>query len=151
MATLNILDRSFDLPRYKLGSMIKAAPFIDAQKSREEAIGKREAALVSQGVPVSKPGETRTMVELFEGISDTVAVLHIGVSKIDPSVTLDAMLEDVDNTVEAYTALTSVMKAVLGNSGLKSGEAPAPSAQAEAEAASNSSSAPSSMSSSQPE
>jgi hypothetical protein len=147
-AVVTLLGRDWEIAPYKLGSMIKAAEFVDSAKARNEKVAERLGIYIT---PDDTEPEIRskalqiaagtTLAEMMATMQDAVAILHIGISKIDPSVTVEAMLDDIDNTPQAFANIMVGMNAVLGQSGMKLGEATAPAPQAEVPGASGESSA----------
>ena len=124
MARLEIGGRAFDIAPYKLGALRRAAPAIDRIN---------EAA-----------GSLVTIEGMIRSTADIVEVLSIGLQKIDPTLTPEALEEMVG--FDDLPALRDAFVAVLRESGMRgAGEAQAP-APADAEGASTNSSAPSSMS-----
>jgi len=130
MAKIAIGAREWELAPYKLGAMIAAAPFIDAQKGRQAEISARAGLLAtdSEAEKAAKLTAATTMVEMMQNIADAVRVLHVGIVRQDPTVTVESLIDDVDPTPENMTALIVGMQIVLRASGMKSGEAAAPSA-----------------------
>ncbi|WP_422057313.1 hypothetical protein [Sphingomonas sp.] len=142
-AAITLLGRDWEIAPYKLGSMIKAAEFVDAVKARNEAIVERLGAHVESGdtaddlrVKALQIAAGTSLVEMMQTIRDAVSVLHIGIAKIDPSVTVDQLLDDIDNDAASMAAIIEAMNLVLGQSGLQSGEAMAPAPLADAPGAS---------------
>lgn len=139
---VTFLGREFDLAPYKLGGMIAAAPFVDAQRERQEKLELRTGIHV---LPTDPPdvraskalelAQRTTAAEMMANLSDAVNVVHIGIAKLDPSITVEQLLDDVEPTPEGITALLTAMRAVLRQGGLVSGEATAPSVPAGAAAA----------------
>lgn len=105
MARLEIGGRSFEIAPYKLGSLRKAAPFIDRINA--------------------SAGSLSTIEGMTDSTADILAVLSIGLQKLDPALTVEALEEmvgfdDLDVLREAFVA-------VLHEAGMKSaGEAKAP-------------------------
>lgn len=125
MAHLTILGREFDLAPYKLGALRRAAPHIDAMN----AIG----------------GALTTMEGMVESASHMIAIVAIGLEKLDPVMTA-AHIED-EMGLDDLPALGAAVRDLLAESGLAAkGEAQATSP--EPEEASSSSSETSSASSS---
>jgi len=132
-AVVKLLGRDWEIAPYKLGSMIKAAEFVDAVKTRNEKIVERLGAHVESGdtaddlrVKALQIAAGTSLVEMMATIKDAVSVLHIGIAKLDPSVTVEQLLDDIDNTPEAMTSIIEAMNAVLGQSGMRPGELMAP-------------------------
>lgn len=119
MAKLTIGERSFEIAPFKLRELRLAAPHIDAIND--------------------VAGALTTFEGLTQSARSIIEVLAIGIQKIDPSVTADA-LEDMlgmEDMVNLQVALTDVME----ESGLaKKGEAPASAPMATEAAALESSS-----------
>lgn len=135
MATIRLAGRDFDIAPYKLREMIAAAPILDAQKARNAAIEARAgvtfAASDSEEQLSEKLGKflhAVTESETIANICDTLRVLHIGIHKIAPDTTFDALLDTVEATPAIYAQLLHAMNDVLGRSGMQQGEAAAPSA-----------------------
>jgi hypothetical protein len=124
MARLETGGRAFDIAPYKLGALRRAAPFIDRINAAASSLS--------------------TIEGMIDSTADIVAVLSIGLQKIDPALTPEALEEMVG--FDDLPALRDAFIAVLRESGMHAaGEAPAP-APADAEGASPTSSAPSSTS-----
>lgn len=108
MVTITLLGRDFDVAPYKLGSMRKAAPFVD-----------RVNATI---------GSLTTMEGAIAVASDLVGFVQVGLVKIDPTLTVDQLEEDVgyDDLPALQAAFTSILQA----SGMrpKAGEVQAPPA-----------------------
>jgi hypothetical protein len=117
MAKLTIDGRDYDIAPYKLNQMRKAAPFIDKINATA--------------------GAMNTMEGMYESAADLIEVLAIGVSKIDPAMTAEAIGDALSGSVEELKALQVTFKDLLLESGLTPGEAKAPLAPV-AEGASNS-------------
>ena len=111
MTKLTIGAREFDLAPYKLGQLKKAAPILD----RINANG----------------GDIENMTGLTGALEDIVAVLAIGIAKVDPEATLDWIEDNVG--IEDQAQLQAAFMELMRESGLASkGEAPAPLTPAEA-------------------
>lgn len=107
MATLTIEGRSFEIAPYKLGALRKAAPHIDAIN----------AAILSLD----------TLEGMLESMVHVVGVLAIGLVKIDPALTEDALADMVG--MDDMPGLRDAMRDVLSEAGLApKGEAMAPTA-----------------------
>jgi hypothetical protein len=139
---LNILGREVKIAPYKLGAMIEAAPFIDAQRERQRLIGERTGIHILPTDPDDvrdakgrEFAERTTMVEMMATMKDCIGVLHIGVRKADPTITLEDMLDSFDPVPEDFAQLMHAMNNLLRGSGMQEGEAPAPAQEAEAPAA----------------
>jgi len=105
MAKVVIAGVSYELAPYKLAQLKQAAPFID----RINAVA----------------GSLSTIEGMTDSACDFLGVLSVGLVKIDPALTLDALEEKVG--LADITSLRDAFKAVLAESGLTSaGEAPAP-------------------------
>lgn len=135
MVRFTVLGRDFDLAPYKLGALIAAAPFLDAQKARTAEIEARAGVTVSltdtpeeRQAKVAQIAAVTTTAEMFENIADIIRVLHVGVAALDPSVTVEAMIDDTDPNPTRMAELLATMNAVLRRSGMTEGEAQAPSA-----------------------
>jgi len=133
MVTITLLGRDWEIAPYKLGAMISAAPFVDAQQERMAEIMHRTGLqIVGTETPEdvarisSLIVQKMTKAEMMLTMKDALGVLHVGIVKIDPSVTMDQLLDEVDPTAGAYAQLLTAMTAVLGAGGLISGEEPAP-------------------------
>lgn len=110
MATLVIEGRSFEIAPYKLGALRKAAPHIDA---------------------INAGSSIETIEGMIENAEHIVAILAIGLQKVDASLTPEA-LDDMIGASD-LPALGAALSAVLAEAGLaQKGEAQAPAAQTEA-------------------
>jgi hypothetical protein len=135
-AVVHFLGRAFDLAPYKLGQMIEAAPILDAQQARSAAIGERAGVTI---LPTDSADErlaksrqitaAMTTAEALQEAADAIRILHIGISRIDPSITVLQLLDDVDPSPDGIGSIMAGMLAVLGHSGLTQGEAVAPAPQ----------------------
>jgi hypothetical protein len=130
---ITLLGREFHLAPYKLGQMIEAAPILDAQQARSAAIGDRAGVAIVPTDPadvrLAKSAQVTaamTTAEALQEAADAIRILHIGIARIDPSITVQQLLDDVDPSAEGIGAIISAMFAVLGHSGLIPGEAAAP-------------------------
>lgn len=135
-AVVHFLERAFELAPYKLGQMLEAAPILDAQQARNAAIGERSGVTILPTDPADvrlaksqQVTAAMTTAEALQEAADAIRILHIGIAKIDPSVTVQQLLDDVDPTPEGIGAIMAGMLAVLGHSGLTQGEAMAPAPQ----------------------
>jgi hypothetical protein len=104
MATIVIEGQPYGLPRYKLGKLRRAAPFID------------------------RINATAGALKTLEGITavsrETCEVLSIGLQDLDAKFTADYLEEQFG--MEDMPALQTCLKEVLEEAGLaKKGEAPA--------------------------
>jgi len=126
MATLALGGRSFEIAPYKLGALRRAAPHIDAINASVQALGD------------GADGAPGTITGLLENTEHIVAILAIGLQKIDPELTAEA-LDDMIGP-EDMAALGTALRDVLAESGLApKGEAKAPSEPTQAAGASTSS------------
>jgi hypothetical protein len=137
-AVVHFLGRAFELAPYKLGQMLEAAPILDGQQARSAAIGQRAGVTILPTDPIderiAKSGRitaAMTTVEALQEAADAIRILHIGIAKIDPSITVQQLLDDVDPSPEGLGAIIAGMFAVLGHSGMTTGEAPAPTPQSD--------------------
>ncbi len=156
MVKVTFLEREFDLPQYMLGAMIEAAPFIDAQKARTADI-ERRAGVELKSTDTKEERATKTaaivkvttMADTFASMADILKVLHVGVAMINPTITIEQLIDSTPPTMERMSELMAVMAKVVRQGGLTdAGEARAPSGTAAPVEGSASSSAPSSSSSS---
>ena len=107
MARLDIMGRSFEIAPYKLGALRKAAPHIDAINITAGALTSVEGMMESQ--------------------HHTLAVLLIGLQKVDPSITAEMLDDEVG--LDDIPSLVSCFQTIMIESGLAApGEAKAPSA-----------------------
>lgn len=105
MAKITLDGRDFDIAPYKLGSLRKAAPIIDRINAAA--------------------GSLTTMEGTAQATADLVEVLSIGLMKIDPTLTPEA-LDDIVG-FDDLLALRDTFTAILRESGLApSGESKAP-------------------------
>jgi hypothetical protein len=106
MARLEIGGRAFEIAPYKLGALRRAAPYIDRINANAGALG--------------------TIEGMTDSTADIVAVLSIGLQKLDPALTPEALEEMVG--FDDLPALRDAFVDVLRESGMRAaGEAPAPS------------------------
>jgi len=133
MVTINIGGREWELAPYKLGAMIDAAPFIDAQKERQALLELRAGVAIMPGdegetlaEKIAKLVAASTVAENMQNLADAVRILHVGIVKLDPSVTAKALIDDVDATPEAMAELMAAVNSVLNKSGMRPGEDKAP-------------------------
>lgn len=146
--TLEIMGRSFEIAPYKLGALRRAAPHIDAvnRAAREVFAGTEKAeAEIAERV---KAGESEDSVrqevmlrhsftEFLGPIDHIAAIVAIGLQKIDPALSADYLLDNLDTS--DMPQLAAAMRDILRESGTRSsGEVTAPSAQDAAEGASSS-------------
>lgn len=110
MAKLTLAGRSFEIAPYKLGALRKAAPHIDAINASALTIDSIEG--------------------LIENAAHIVAIVSIGLVKIDPTLTEEA-LEDMVGA-DDMGALGAALRDIMTEAGLApKGEATAPEAEAE--------------------
>lgn len=129
MTLITIMGREFDVAPYMLGDMLAVAPFIDAQQARQRAIEERAGVQFlptdtpeAQSLKAAEIIRATTMLEMMESMADSVRILHVGIAKLDPSVSIDALIASVAPTRDGFGALAESVRAVLGNSGLQAGE-----------------------------
>lgn len=127
MATIVIGGQSYEIAPYKLGALRKAAPHIDAINASVKSL--QDAAVESAPTEVSGGDDPEnddfTIVGMFENTEHIVAVLAIGLQKIDPTLTPEA-LEDMIG-INDMPALAVALRDILAESGLApKGEAMAP-------------------------
>jgi hypothetical protein len=126
MATLVIGGRSFEIAPYKLGALRKAAPHIDAINASVQELEGDDAEAAAP-----------TITGLFENTEHIVAILAIGLQKLDPA--LDAAALDDMIGPEDMPALGIALRDILAESGLApKGEAQAPAQPTEVAGASTS-------------
>ncbi|WP_404711743.1 hypothetical protein [Sphingomonas sp. MMS24-J13] len=113
--------------------MLEAAPILDTQQARNAAIGERAGVTILPTDPADvRLAKSRqitaamTTAEALQEAADAIRILHIGIARIDPSISIEQLLDDVDPTPEGIGAIIAGMLAVLGQSGLNQGEAAAP-------------------------
>ncbi len=112
MASLVIAGRSFEIAPYKLGALRRAAPHIDAINASINA-----ASLADDGV--------MSITGLFENTEHIVAVIAIGLQKLDATLTAEA-LDDMIGA-DDMPALGVALRDILAEAGLApKGEAGAP-------------------------
>lgn len=104
MARVVIAGRAFDLAPYKLGALRQASAYIDRINASQGALSTVEGMVAAAG--------------------DFLGVLSVGISRIDPAMTLAALEEIVG--IDDIPALRDGFMEVLAESGLVAGEAPAP-------------------------
>lgn len=117
MATITIKGRAFELAPYMIGSMRRAAPFVDRINARA--------------------GTLATLEHIFENGRDLCEVVAIGLGKIEPAMTADAIedqlgFEDMMALAQAYKEI--MREAGFAPKGDAPGEAEAPSGPAPGEA-----------------
>jgi hypothetical protein len=137
MVMITMLGRDFDIAPYSLGDMLKAAPFADAQQARQRSIEERAGVQYlpddEDEIRVIKAREIaryQTVGETMQGLADSVRILHIGIAKLDPSITVDDLIDGVEPSPNSFQAIYSAAMAVMHASGLQPGESPAPAAAA---------------------
>jgi len=137
MAMVTFLGRDFDIAPYRLGAMIEAAPFLDAQKERTKAAQQRAGIEflpsdddATRTLKAIQLASANTMAEAMANMADAVRILHIGIARIDSSVTVQMLLDDVEPTADGIAKVLNAVRAVTSASGLVSGEAKAPDAAA---------------------
>lgn len=110
--SVKIGDRSYEVAvPYKLRQLEEAAPFIDAIN---EAVGAAEGA----------PAMTGTM----QALRNMLGALLPGIRKLDPSVTLEALVDEFDPN--EWQEIRVAFDAIFKRSGLGAGEAVAAAAEA---------------------
>lgn len=115
---IEIGGRSFEVAPYMLGALEQAAPHID-----------RVNALVSSVAEITARGDQPGIADLSALARALVEVIAVGIRKIDPEMTADAILDMVDLTF--IPSLQAAVLELLKTSGLASkGEAKAPSRRA---------------------
>ena len=110
MVTLTLAGRSFEIAPYKLGALRQAAPHIDAINASAASIDSVEG--------------------LIANAEHMIAIVAIGLRKIDPALTAEA-LDDIIGAGD-LAALGTAMRDILSESGLapkdaEQGEPAAPS------------------------
>jgi len=106
MVAVAIQGQTYEIAPYKLGAMRQAAPHIDA---------------------INAQGEIESIADMMELAAELVAVLAIGLVKVDPQLTEANLLDRVGP--EDMPALYAALNELLVESGLTpKGEAMAPSA-----------------------
>lgn len=111
MAKLIIGGQTYDIAPYKLGAMRKAAPHIDRVNATAGALTSIEGVI--------------------ESVGELLAVLSIGLVKIDPALTPEHLEEEIFGLGDA-PAVREAFQAVLLESGMLAGEATAPATAPEA-------------------
>lgn len=107
MATLIIEGRSYEIAPYKLGALRKAAPHIDAVNA---AIGSLD-----------------TIEGMMDNLEHIVGVLSVGLIKLDPALTVEAISDMVG--MDDMGALATAFREVLQEAGMTpKGEVAAPTA-----------------------
>lgn len=111
MTKITLDGREFDIAPYKLGALRKAAPILDRINAAS--------------------GSLDSMEVMVDSSADIIEVLVIGLAKIDPALTVDAILDMV-----GFGELPMIQRAfveLMQESGLApKGEATAPTAAPEA-------------------
>jgi hypothetical protein len=102
---ITLLGRDFHLAPYKLGAMRKAAPLLERINATTGALTTLEGAV--------------------HAACDMAALLSIGLVKLDPALTPEALEEQIG--MDDLAALQKAVMDVLAASGLRPGEATAPS------------------------
>jgi len=120
MAKIMIGGRAFELAPYKLAQLRQAAPYIDRINATAGAL--------------------TTVEGMTEAACDFVGVLAIGLGKIDPALTPEALEEMIG--LADIGALRDGFMEVLTESGMIAGEAAAPAPVADATGALPTASAP---------
>lgn len=113
MTKVAIAGRDYDIAPYKIAQLRKAAPFIEKVNATAGSLSSIEGAV--------------------EVMGDLVGFLAVGIAKIDPSVTVDQLEEEI-----GFDDLPAIQRAfldIMAESGFKPGEAKAASDMAEPEAA----------------
>jgi hypothetical protein len=130
---ITLLGRAFELAPYKLGQMIEAAPILDAQQARSAAIAERAGVTFLPTDPAderlaksARITAAMTTAEALAEAADAIRILHIGIARIDPAITVQHLLDGVEASAEGIGTIIAAMFAVLGHSGLIQGEAAAP-------------------------
>ena len=124
MAELKIGGRSFEIAPYKLGALRQAAPHIDAINASVKSLKAVEPS----------DDEAPSIVGLFENTEHLMAILAIGLQKIDPACTAEWLDEVVGP--EDMPAIGVAFRKILAESGLvPPGEAKALAESAEASGA----------------
>ena len=119
MASLTIAGRSFEIAPYKLGALRRAAPHIDAINASINA-----ASLADDDGVIS-------IAALFENTEHIVAVIAIGLQKLDATLTAE-VLDDMIGA-DDMPALGAALRDILAEAGLApKGEAAAPTEPTEA-------------------
>jgi len=119
MAKLTIGERSFEIAPFKLGALRKAAPHIDAINASVKALAPADDATAEDST-----GDL-TIVGMFENTEHILAVIAIGLQKIDATLTAEA-LEDMIG-VDDMPTLAVALRDIMLESGLApKGEAKAP-------------------------
>lgn len=104
MAKLTLEGREYIIAPFKIGSLRRAAPIIDRINATANSL--------------------TTLEGVFSSASDLIAVLAIGIEKLDPAMTGD-VIEDMIGFGD-MTMLRDAFQDVLREAGLISGEASAP-------------------------
>lgn len=120
MVTIEIGGRSFEVAPLKLGQLRRAAPFVDELNRLigEQEERKKEAETAGLKAPDPSMSE---MTALTRALCEIIA---IGLSKADPSMTADAIEDEVD--LSFLGSLQVAAFALLKSSGLsQKGEAEA--------------------------
>jgi hypothetical protein len=131
MAKVTVAGRDFEIAPFKIGAMRRAAPFIDR-------INKRAADFMKDK-PIE--GEIPKIEGLPDLLCDIIAIVAIGLERIDPAMTAEALEDEIGFSDMA--AMRIAYTEILAESGMNQGEAQAP-VEAGLPVASKTSSAPSS-------
>jgi hypothetical protein len=116
--TVEIGERSFAVAPYMLGDLRRAAPHID-----------RVNELAQRTTEAAQAGKQPGLADLSELARALVEVIAVGIGKIDPAMTADAIEDMVDMTF--IPSLQAAVFELLKASGLApKGEAKAPSRRA---------------------
>jgi hypothetical protein len=120
--TIELPDgRSFEIAPFKIGALRQAAPHIDALNAN-----------VTRANEIRKNGEAPSLSDLGELMHELLAVLAVGIQRIDPLVTIEHLEDLVD--LSFLQSLQTAVFAVMAASGLApKGEAkpspPSPAAE----------------------
>jgi hypothetical protein len=118
MAKLVIEGRSFEIAPYKIGALRRAAPHIDAINASVQALQADVA------------GDVTSIVGLLENTEHIIAILSIGLEKIDPALTSEVLEEMLGP--DDMAALGVALRDILAESGLApKGEVTAPAGTTE--------------------
>jgi hypothetical protein len=104
--TIELPDgRSFEISPFKIGALRRAAPHIDAINAN-----------VTRANELRKAGELPGLSDLGELMHELLAVLVVGISRIDASVTIEQLEDLVD--LSFLQSLQAAVFAVMAASGL---------------------------------
>ena len=123
MAKVTIMGRDFEIAPYKLGQLRQAAPIIERLNAAFTRAGAANVALD----------------DMVSSLGDLVAFVAVGIRRVDPSVTIEAIEDSVG--FDDLPALQAAFLDILRESGFTKGEAKAASGDGAPETASSSSSA----------